>query len=160
MKQSGKYSVIFDDDGSGEVADVVAIQEDDDSKNIYVELYHCKYSQEKCAGARVSDLYEVCGQADKCIKWVDDTKGLLNRLLDREKLRKTSSDVSKFELGNAEVLFQMKKKLKFYTTEFSVYIVQPGVDSTKITSDMHQVLCCSQTYLQDTCSIPLRLICT
>ena len=160
LKESGKYAIIFDDDGSGEIADVVAIQEDDDSENIYFELYHCKYSHKKCAGSRVSDLYEVCGQADKCIKWVDDANGLIKRLLDREKLRKASSEVSKFELGNAEILFRIRKKLKYYTTEFSVYIVQPGVDRENITSDMHQVLCCSQMYLQDTCSIQLRLICS
>ena len=160
LKQSEDYCIIFDDDGSGEVADVVAMKEDVDSKKIYIEFYHCKYSHGERAGARVGDLYEVCGQAEKCINWVFDTKRLFDQLLKREQKSKTNRKSSRFELGDEKMLFQLRKKLKYYTTEFSVYIVQPGVDSQKISSAMHQLLCCSQTFLQETCSIPLKLICS
>lgn len=38
----GDYDLIFDDDGSGEAADVVAIRDAGDW--IEIEFYHCKYS--------------------------------------------------------------------------------------------------------------------
>ncbi len=160
LKQSKQYCVVFDDDGAGEIADVIAIKEKPQAKAIEVELYHCKYSHGKDPGARISDLYEVCGQAEKCIKWMDDTTEMFARLLAREGNSKKNRDVSRFELGNEKTLYQLKKKLKFYTTTFSVYIVQPGVDSNNISPPMHQVLCCSQAYLQDTYGIPLKLICS
>ena len=160
LKQSKQYCVVFDDDGAGEIADVIAIKEKPQAKAIEIELYHCKYSHGKDPGARISDLYEVCGQAEKCIRWMEDSGEMFARLLDRENNSKKNRDVSRFELGNEKILYQMKKKLKFYTTTFSVYIVQPGVDSNKISPPMHQVLCCSQAYLQDTYAVPLKLICS
>ena len=160
LKKSKRYCVIFDDDGAGEIADVVAIKENSQAKTFEIELYHCKYSHGNDAGARIADLYEVCGQAEKCIRWMEDSGEMFARLLDRENNSKKNRDVSRFELGNEKILYQMKKKLKFYTTTFSVYIVQPGVDSNKISPPMHQVLCCSQAYLQDTYAVPLKLICS
>lgn len=55
------YDVIFDDDGKGEIADVVALRITDSV--VSVTLYHCKYSGADTPGARLGDLYEVCGQA-------------------------------------------------------------------------------------------------
>ncbi len=57
------YEILFDDDGSGEAADVVAIRVSD--RCISVELYHCKYSHHHKPGVRVTDLYEVCGSPKK-----------------------------------------------------------------------------------------------
>lgn len=72
LKQTDTYEIIFDDDGAGEVADIVTIKEVDG--HIYFEFYHCKYSTEDTPGARVGDLYAVCGQAEKSIKWCSDPK--------------------------------------------------------------------------------------
>jgi len=36
---------------------------------LHVTLVHCKYSSEPTAGARVTDLYELCGQAMRGAKW-------------------------------------------------------------------------------------------
>ena len=61
------YDLIFDDDGSGETADVVAIRLNENNPKerfIEVEFYHCKFSLEP-PGARVDDLYTLCGQARK-----------------------------------------------------------------------------------------------
>ena len=160
LKASGKYCLIFDDDGSGEIADVVAIQEDNTNRKLLFELYHCKFSGENKAGARVDDLYAVCGQAEKCIKWASDSKSLLERLIRREINRIGKRYPSRYEVGDNKLLFTLKNKLKVYTTEYRVYIVQPGVDSTQVTSAMHQVLCSASSYLMDTYGISLVLICS
>lgn len=160
LKALGKYCLIFDDDGSGEVADVIAVQEDATNNKLLFELYHCKYSGAPQAGARVGDLYEVCGQAEKCIKWASDAKFMLERLMKRESDRIGSGRPTRYEVGNNKLMFTLKNKLKVYSSAFSVYIVQPGVDSVQITPAMHQVLCSAEAYLKDTYAIPLTLICS
>ena len=160
LKKQNKYCLIFDDDGSGEVADVIAIREDDENKKLIFELYHCKFSCEDQAGSRVEDLYAVCGQSEKCIKWVSDAKSLLKRLGKREHDRTRKNKPSRFEVGDSKILFLLENKLKFYTAEYEVYIVQPGVDNSKLTQDMHQILCSTASYLMDTRGIQLRLICS
>lgn len=76
LKSRNRYNLIFDDDGAGEVADVIAIQEDAANSRLLFEFYHCKFSGAAQAGARVDDLYVVCGQAEKFVKWASDTKAL------------------------------------------------------------------------------------
>ncbi|HPJ82099.1 MAG TPA: hypothetical protein PL103_07780, partial [Saccharofermentans sp.] len=160
LKSSGKYCLIFDDDGSGEVADVIAVQEDATNSKLLFELYHCKYSGAMQAGARVGDLYEVCGQTEKCIKWASDSKSMLERLMKRENDRIGRGKNTRYEVGNNRLMFTIKNKLKRYSSTFSVYIVQPGVENTQITPAMHQVLCSAEAYLKDTYAIPLTLICS
>ena len=153
--------MIFDDDGSGEVADVVAVIEDDENKEIIFELYHCKYSHEKKPGSRVNDLYEVCGQAEKSIRWTKNVTNMLNQLLKRDVLRnRKNPKSSRFEVGDKLIIKRIINKLRFYPTKFKIFIVQPGVDSTKITPEMDRILCCSEGYLSDTSDIPLTLICS
>ena len=62
-----EYDIVFDDDDPGEAADVVGIRID--GSRLYVHLIHCKFSKERAPGARIGDLYEVCGQAQKSIRW-------------------------------------------------------------------------------------------
>lgn len=160
LKASNNYSLIFDDDGAGEVADVVAIKEDVSNNKLLFELYHCKYSGAPQAGARVSDLYEVCGQAEKCVKWASDPTFMLERLMKRESYRTCNGRATRYEIGNNKLMLTFKNKLKFYSSEYKVYIVQPGVSSSQITPAMHQVLCSAEAYLMDTYAIPLTLICS
>lgn len=61
MKIEPDYTIIFDDDGTGEIADIVTLKEDGDC--LAVDLFHLKYSHSPTPGNRVADLYEVCGQA-------------------------------------------------------------------------------------------------
>lgn len=160
LKASTKYCLIFDDDGSGEIADVIAIQEDALGKRLIFELYHCKYSTEATPGARVKDLYEVCGQAEKSVKWVKDSHALLTRLRKRNNIRIQKNATSRYEQGDNELTYTLKNKLKVYSCEYRIYIVQPGVSQNGITPEMHQVLCSVETYLKETYDIPLQLICS
>jgi hypothetical protein len=160
LKVQNKYCLLFDDDDSGEVADVVAVQEDEQSKELKFELYHCKFSGANQLGARAADLYVVCGQAEKCVKWVQDSKALIDRLIKRESKRTNGGGISRFETGNNQLLHTLKNKLKFYSAKYQVYIVQPGVDSSQITQSMHQVLCSASSYLMDTYGIQMFLICS
>lgn len=154
LKAKNEYCLIFDDDDPGEVADVIAIKENEEGKEFLIEFYHCKFSCRDKPGARVSDLYDVCGQAEKCIKWVPNTRELIERLKKRAGLR------SRFEVGDMKLLHTLKNKLKFYSTKYQVFIVQPGVDGSRISQPMHQVLCSASSLLKDTYNIELKLICS
>ena len=158
LKKSGNYSVIFDDDGSGEIADVVAIKEINDE--IIVELYHCKYSGGKTPGARITDLYEVCGQAEKSVFWKSDGIELIKRMKYREAKRLGNNGVSRFEFGNMDELNIIQKKMLHRQIKMEIFMVQPGVDSSKISPEMKVVFAGTRDFCKDTFSVSVKLICS
>ncbi|MCM3129702.1 DEAD/DEAH box helicase [Paenibacillus provencensis] len=150
--------IIFDDDGSGEIADIVSVKIDMQHKKILFHLYHCKYSHGEHPGARVSDLYEVCGQAEKSIMWNDNVLEIIQRMIERENSRQRSYGETRFEKGNIQTLNMLKKMVRAgYETEFKISIVQPGVSILEITNSMKQIILATDTYLNDT--FGLRLTC-
>lgn len=88
--------VMFDDDGPGEVADIVAIHDGDE---LVVRLFHCKYSKVEEPGLRVEDICKLCGQAQKCVKWGESVERLLNHLRRRETKRMSAGASTRFEVG-------------------------------------------------------------
>lgn len=158
LKHSKEYSIIFDDDGSGEIADIVAIKESNDE--IIVELYHCKYSGGKTPGARITDLYEVCGQAEKSVFWKSDGIKLIKRMKYREAKRLGNNGISRFEFGSMEELNIIQKKMLNKQIKMHIFIVQPGVDFNKISSEMKVVLGGTRDFCNDTFSVPVKLICS
>lgn len=158
LKKNINYCVIFDDDNAGEIADVVTICEE--NNKIKFELYHCKYAHGEKPGARVSDLYEVCGQAEKSVIWRQDTKNVIDRMIKRENDRIRNNKVSRFEKGDLRKLKEIRNKLRIYHSTMDVYIVQPGVKSTEMSSDMERLLCGTSSYLSDTYGLSLKLICS
>ena len=152
------YKIVFDDDNAGEIADIVAIKETDAA--VHFEFYHCKYAHGKAAGSRVSDLYEVCGQAEKSVLWKQDMYSVLERMKYRENRRIKENKASRFEKGDLKDIAFLQNKLRFVPATLDIYIVQPGVDSLAITEDMYQILCGAQAFLLDTYGITLRLICS
>lgn len=152
------YEIIFDDDNAGEIADIVTIKEKDDEINF--EFYHCKYAHGEKPGSRLADLYEVCGQVEKSVLWKNNVIDILERMKLREKKRLENKSVSRFEKGDLKKIEYLKRKLKFVKATLKIYIVQPGVSASKITPEMHQLLCGTQAYLLDTYGITLKLICS
>lgn len=157
LKNQAEYDIIFDDDGPGEIADVVCISTN--NNEILIELYHCKYSHGDAPGARVIDLYEVCGQAEKAVKWCQDYKSLIDRMCQRE-LERSSNNASRLEVGDTKILMKLRNMIRFYQVKLNMYIVQPGVDSKAISDDMSSILNGTAAYMLDTYSIPLKLICS
>jgi superfamily II DNA or RNA helicase len=117
---AGDYRVIFDDDDAGEAADVVAVRIVGGIEapiRIDVEFYHCKYSSEDTAGARIADLYVVCGQAQTSVRWMSSPEkrtDLFTHLLRREAQRVDIGRPTRFERGNAELVSTMREMS--YTT--------------------------------------------
>ncbi len=151
-----KYDIIFDDDDSGEAADVVTIRKK--NKSIGVEFYHCKFSGELTPGSRISDLYAVCGQAQKCIHWMDNKTGLFAHLLRRDSRRIKNKRVTRFEKGDSSLLHMIKEMSRTMRLELSVFIVQPGLSRANASDDQLQLLGVTQNYLMETYKLPFGVI--
>lgn len=134
---TNKFVIIFDDDDAGEIADIVSII--DDNSKISIQFYHCKYAHGKESGSRVADLYEVCGQAEKSIKWCQDPPAIIDRLMKRESSRARASG-TRFEVGDFRKLREIKNKMCVFSTNIDIFIVQPGIDSNALTDDMVRIL--------------------
>ena len=97
------YDIIFDDDGSGEISDIITIKSGTDK--IKVELYHLKYAVDGRVSRQIKNLYEVCGQAQKSVNWnFKRGKEFLEHLLRREALRENKGQSSRFDKGTKDEL--------------------------------------------------------
>lgn len=128
-------SVVFNDDNAGESADIVAIFREDEL--VRFEMIHCKYSKEQ-SGTRLSDLYEVCGQAIVSLRYKWKPEELLKQLE-----RRNSTGVlagKRFYHGDMNDLNEIKKALKYSNVEFKFAIAQPGVEKSGLNTEMKDFL--------------------
>lgn len=156
--KNGDYDVIFDDDSSGEAADIVTIKVRDDERVIDVELYHCKFSGETTPGSRVDDLYQVCGQSQKGIRWAENPRELFLHLLRREEKRLHEDGESRIEKGNQDAIEEAGEKSLIYRTRYHVFIVQPGLSKKDASMQQLDLLGVTQSFLKEMYLIPLTII--
>jgi hypothetical protein len=164
LSEDETYTVIFDDDGAGEAADVVAIRVIGGVQTpvrVEVEFYHCKYSHGAVPGHRIIDLYEVCGQAQKSIWWAASPQkksDLLTHLMRRESLRISSGRSTRFERGSVELLHTIREISKVVQVTFAIAIVQPGVSKVEVSLDQLQLLGVTHNHLWETYQLPFSVI--
>lgn len=148
------YDLIFDGDASGEVADVVAIRRQ--GRFLDVELYHCKFSSEETPGARVADLYEICGQAMKAVRWADPRSKFLQRLRRQEENRQKAGHQTRFIVGDRSMLDEWLTNRRDLVPRFNMTLVQPGYSKAKANIEHLPILGSVQAYLHQTYNIGLR----
>lgn len=151
-----KYDVLFNDDGAGEVADLIGIKSND--KIIYVDFYHCKYCQSgKVPGSRVEDSYVVSGQASRSVKWLHAGDSIFSRLIRRysNSLEKNFNRILKGKIEDLEIL---RKKTIHLELKMGFYIVQPAISKSKVTSEILTVLGSSYMYLKNISGTELSVI--
>ena len=151
------WEVIIDDDGSGEVADIVMLRRDD--RLLDVILVHCKFSGADSPGARLSDLYEVCGQAVKSHKARSELELVLKRLLRRES-RRAQRGLTGFVKGRQEDLVSILSDARYSDPRVTVVIAQPGLSAAQFNSALAELLGCTELYLSETYNTRLRVICS
>lgn len=164
LKNDSSYRIIFDDDGAGESADVVAIRivEEDARTYLDVELYHLKFSKEK-PGGRVDDLYVVCGQAQRSVTWLVSHQRrfeLFTHLLRREDARITKGKSTRFERGDSESLLEIREMSRRHDVRLKAIVVQPGLSKAKATESQLRLLSVTERYLSDTYAIPFSVMCS
>lgn len=153
-----QWDVVLDDDGTGEVADIVALRID--GPDLHVLFVHCKYSSEDNPGARVEDLYDVCGQTQKSIRWKQYPGDMLARLIRREQRRRKHHGYSGFHVGDGRALYDILDRSPTLRHVFSVVIAQPGLAKTRVSRAQLDLLASTEVYLSDVAVADLRVWCS
>jgi len=165
LQRNPAYAVIFDDDGSNEAADVVAIMVDRSKPTvprIEVELYHLKYAG-GAPGRRLEDLYVVCGQAQRSTSWLANhgrRTDLFTHLLSRNDQRVQRGAPTRFERGTEELLLQIREMSRRSDVKLKVYVVQPGLSKAQASHGQLMLLAVTERFLSDTYEIPFSAFCS
>jgi hypothetical protein len=158
-KIADDYSIVFNDDGKGEIADLVAIRESKDA--IYVDLYHCKFCPMTkgvaAPGARVEDVYEVCGQASRSVKWLYTGDKFFNRLMDRYQ-KGLLKDFDRILKGTPQQLEILRNKCHDHELIFKFVIVQPAISAKKVSKEQLAVLGTSYSYIKSISGSDIKVI--
>lgn len=150
------YSIVFNDDGAGEVADLVCINE---TKNaIEVDLYHCKYcSGDAKPGARVADTYEVSGQASRSVKWNNNGEALFERLLQRYR-DGLAIGFDRLLKGDSRELDLLRNKCRDKRVILRFNIVQPAIAYSKVSDEQLRVLGSSYAFIKASTGQELKVV--
>lgn len=140
------WDMVIDDDGAGEVADIVALKVE--GSDLKVDLVHCKYSTGQ-PGARVKDLYEVCGQAQKSIIRRLDQEVMIEKIINRERNRQHKYGYSGIMVGDASILMRIADRCHLLRPKFTVTIAQPGVSKLSVSDEQLELLAGTENYIKD-----------
>jgi hypothetical protein len=123
-----------------------------------VHLHHCKFSSDPKAGARLDDLYEVCGQTQKSIRWRERPDIFLRHLLKREADRRRAGRPARFEKGSGAIVNGWLNRWREFHYEFSATIVQPGFSKAKASQSHLELFAATQSLLMDTWGMRLEIL--
>lgn len=151
------YPLIFNDDGPGEAGDLVAIRDGADNQ-IELCLVHCKNAHGGVVSGDITNLYTVCGQAQKSIAVKHE--GLRNLATDlrRRHERWARQGYSRILKGNLKLLSFFAEKSRKTTVKFEVIVVQPGFSRSSITPDMAKLLATTELFLKRTTEAEFRVV--
>lgn len=151
------WEVLLDDDGTGEIADLVLLRRD--QNRLVMLLAHCKYSGADAPGARVGDLYEVCGQAVKSHKARSDVEATLRRAIRRETKRQEKG-LDGFMVGSMDVLHSILDDCWRLDPDVTVLVAQPGLSRSAMSLAQSELLGCTDLYLGETYGSRFRVLCS
>ena len=143
------WDVVIDDDGTGEIADLVGLKLEDD--RLIVHLVHCKYSSESNTGARVGDLYEVCGQAHRSAHRRQAIPATIKNLVRRERNRQAAGTPGVM-VGTAATLLELEEAATLNRSELHVTVVQPGLSKTRAAQRHLELLASAEVYVSEVAS--------
>lgn len=147
LKESD-YDLIYDDDYSGEIADVIAIKLAEGE--IRVDLFHLKSAIGGVISSRIDNLYELCGQAQKSVHWkFKESREFIEHLRRRKTKRREGQECSRIEKGTEEdidKLFSLAKRK--FPINFKIHMVQPAITKNKLTQDQLTLLSVTENYLK------------
>lgn len=153
------YEIVFNDDASGEAADLICIrQESNDTLKLH--LIHCKASKAPTVGCRVEDMYVLCGQAQKCIRWKHNGMDYLAAHMKRREDKWQEDENTRFIKGDMSEVNRLKKFARVSKIIFNVSIVQPGLSKKLITDDVIQLVGNTEDYLVKTAGANFDLYCS
>lgn len=158
-KIQDKYQIIFNDDGAGEIADLIGINEENNV--ITVDFYHCKYctsiNGKTKPGARVSDTYEVSGQTSRSVKWLHYGEALFSQMVTRYS-QSIDNGFNRILKGEIALIDLLRYKCRDNELVIGFFIVQPAISKAMITNDQLTVLGTTYTYIKSISGTDLKVI--
>ncbi|ASP35468.1 DEAD/DEAH box helicase [Labrenzia sp. VG12] len=151
------FDVIFNDDGSGEVADLVCLKDVDES-TIQLCLVHCKGAYKGRVSQDIRNFYTVCGQAQKSITAKHAGLPTLYHDLKRRQETWAREGYTRFLKGDMKQLAYFKEKARRAKIEFEMILVQPGASAQTITEDALKLLATTELYLFKTTTAKFRVV--
>lgn len=151
------YDIVFNDDNSGEIADIVAIR--DEKERIVVDLFHLKFALKGEVSNNIENLYEICGQAQKSLIWRhrENNEDLFNRLLKREHT-KNKNGLSRIRKGSKEDLERLLRVSKIKPIAYNISIVQPAISKQNVSKQILSLLGVTLNHLKKEGGIDLKVI--
>ena len=151
------FDIIYDDDGSGEIADIIGINDGD--KKIDIHLYHLKYAKQGRTGNDISNFYEVCGQAQKSLNWkYRNGKDFFDHLLRRKTKTKNGVSCNRIIKGDEETLELLLNAAKWTKEmQFHIYIVQPSLVKGNGSENIMLLLGNTHHYLHTVGNVELKV---
>ena len=140
------WDVVIDDDGAGEVADLVGLK--DDGEHALVHLVHCKYSSSAEPGARVEDLYTVCGRAHRSAHNRQHIDAMVRNLVRRER-RRRQQGWSGLIIGDDRSVFSFQDVVRRRRPKLRVTIVQPGLSKAQASARHLELLAATDVYVKE-----------
>jgi hypothetical protein len=131
-----------------------------DEDVLHIRLVHCKFSSEASPGARIGDLYEVCGQAQKSARWKRNLELMFDHLIRREKGRRNRYGRTGIILGDGNKLYALEDKSRYVRAQFSIVIAQPGLAKKSISAPALELLASTEVYLHETACATLEVYCS
>lgn len=154
------FQIIYDDDGKGEIADIIGINDSEDT--IEIHLYHLKYALNAQVSNNINNFYQVCGQAQKSLKWKHrDGKDFFNHLFKRKTKTLNGKSCSRIIKGTEEDLENLLSQAKYTKPiKFHIYIVQPSLSKANASEDILLLLGNVHHYLATVGNVDLKIYCS
>ena len=121
-------------------------------------MYHCKFSSAATAGARIGDLYVVCGQVQRSAYWKESAERLFTHLLRRNPLKHNGQEVDRFEKGDQKILEKISRMSEVMEFRMNIHLVQPGVSKARMSDEQKKLLGITDHYLLETYELPFKVI--
>jgi superfamily II DNA or RNA helicase len=152
-----EFDVVFNDDGSGEAADLVGLK-DIDEQTIALCLVHCKNAHGGDVSADIRNFYTLCGQAQKSVSIKHRGMSRLYNDLKRRHDLWMKGGSSRFLKGDIKQLAYFRDKSRRAAINFEVIIIQPGASIATINEDALKLLATTEVYLKKTAAAGFRVI--
>jgi len=126
-----------------------------------VTLVHCKYSSQSTAGARVADLYELCGQAMRGAKWRQ--QGAIPLLLHLDRRAQSAfarTGTSPYEDGTIQDLFRIRELAPQLRPRFHTVLAQPGISAAVATDKQLRLLAGAENYVRAVTRGTFEVVCS
>lgn len=152
-----EYDFIFNDDASGEAADLVCLKELPDDI-IQLCLVHCKNAYQGIVSNRIDNMYVVCGQAQKSIRVKHAGLSTLFKNCKRRDETWIKTGHTRVLKGDWKLFAYFRDKAMKKPLKFHVIIVQPGLSKSSLTTDVLRLLGTTELYLAKTTEGTFKVI--